>query len=197
MRKAIFYGALFWIIFILIISIIIYAINHKKTSPTEFEQTTQIGQEPVTDECVEEGRELLATNATQSKVSPNAIVIEKRYYPDCGHTTINYVNATKEIINLTENKFKDKYKQWNVEGFSSNEIVIKKEENGICNEHYLLQEEDGGVAVYGIDEKNQSKLLQRTGIIVEYLTKTDKVNLKNGIRVNGKENLNKLLEDFE
>ena len=82
-------------------------------------------------------------------------------------------------------------------GFSSNEIVISKEEQGMCNEHYLLQEEEGGLTIYSIDENNQQKIFQRTGIVVDYLPETDKVNLKNGIRVNGKENLNKILEDFE
>ena len=34
-------------------------------------------------------------------------------------------------------------------------------------------------------------------VAVDYLTETDKVEIQNGIRVNGIEELNQLIEDFE
>ena len=36
-----------------------------------------------------------------------------------------------------------------------------------------------------------------TDISTEYITDTDKINMKNGIKVNGKQELNQLIEDFE
>ena len=36
-----------------------------------------------------------------------------------------------------------------------------------------------------------------TDIATEYLTDTDKVEMEKGIEVNGKQNLNQLIEDFE
>lgn len=197
MRKAIFYSTLFIIVSVIGISIGFKVVNNNKTHNTEFEYTTQMGKTPVTDECVDEGQAFLQANAMENKVSPNAILVVKKYYPSCGHTTISYVNASEDIVNLSENQFKEKYAEWKIDGFSSNEIVISREEQGICNEHYLLQEEEGGLTIYSIDENDQQKLFQRTGIVVDYLPETDKLNLKNGIRVNGKENLNKILEDFE
>ena len=43
----------------------------------------------------------------------------------------------------------------------------------------------------------QEEVYEKTEISVEYLTETDKVEIQNGIRVNGVEELNQLLEDFE
>ena len=48
-----------------------------------------------------------------------------------------------------------------------------------------------------IDENGQEKLYETTEIAIDYLTDEDKENIKNGIKVNGKEELNQLIEDFE
>ncbi len=53
------------------------------------------------------------------------------------------------------------------------------------------------IAIYRINENNEEELYEETEIAIDYLTETDKVNIQNGIRVNGNENLNQLIEDFE
>ena len=46
-------------------------------------------------------------------------------------------------------------------------------------------------------EDGEQKELETTGITTEYLPETDKINMKKGIQVNGKQELNQLIEDFE
>lgn len=171
MRKTIFFISLFLIISIIGIAIGIYIANLENTKESQIEYITQMGGTMITDECVEEAQELLETNATQDKVSPNALLIMKRYYPECEHTTTSYISVPEDIVNLNENELKEKYKDWQIEGFSSNEIVMKKEEAGICNEHYILQEEEGRIVIYSIDKNNNQKLYERTGILSKYLTR--------------------------
>lgn len=171
MRKTIFFIALFLLISVIGIAIGIYIANLENIRGSQIEYITQMGETKITDECVKEGQELLETNATQDKVSPNAILIMKRYYPECEHTITSYMDAPENIVNLSENELKEKYQDWEIEGFSPNEIVIRKEETGICNEHYLLQEEDGRIVVYSIGKDNQQKLYERTGILTQYLTR--------------------------
>ena len=115
MRKAIFYSALFLIISVIGISIGFKVVNNNKTHNTEFEYTTQMGKIPVTDECVEEGQAFLQANAMENKVSPNAILVVKKYYLSCEHTTISYINVPADIVNLNENQFKEKYVDWKIE----------------------------------------------------------------------------------
>ena len=72
-----------------------------------------------------------------------------------------------------------------------------KQNKGECGEHYIVKDRDGQVVVYNIQEDGTEKEYEVTDITTEYLTDTDKVNMKNGIRVNGKQSLNQLIEDFE
>ncbi len=69
--------------------------------------------------------------------------------------------------------------------------------NSNSDSYYIIKNLNGYIVVYEIDENNNEELIESTGIAVEYLTETDKVNLDGGIKVFGKENLNKVLEDFE
>ena len=53
------------------------------------------------------------------------------------------------------------------------------------------------VTIYQVLEDGIEQELETTGITTEYLPDTDKINMKNGIQVNGKQELNQLIEDFE
>ena len=55
----------------------------------------------------------------------------------------------------------------------------------------------GKVTIYKILEDGTKQKFQETEISTEYLSEADKVQIKEGIRVNGKQNLNQLIEDFE
>lgn len=89
------------------------------------------------------------------------------------------------------------YSQWEVKGFSPNEIVLYRQLDGICREHYLIKELDGVIAIYVLDENESATLQEKTSIATQYLTESDLENIKQGIRANGKEELNSILEDYE
>jgi len=80
---------------------------------------------------------------------------------------------------------------------SATEHKVPQMEEGTDSEHYVLREEDERIVVYTIDEQNNEKIIERTGIITKYLPETDRINIQNGILVNGKEALKRLLEDYE
>ena len=62
---------------------------------------------------------------------------------------------------------------------------------------YILRDEENVINVYLIDENEKEVLYKVTDISSEYLPKEDIEKLKNGIKVKGIEELNKMLEDFE
>ena len=65
-------------------------------------------------------------------------------------------------------------------------------------EYYgVVKDNEGIVTIYEILEDGSQKEYEVTDISTEYLTETDKINIKNGIKVNGKQNLNQLIENFE
>ena len=103
----------------------------------------------------------------------------------------------QELINCTKSDIEEKYTDWQIEKFSSNEVILYKEVDGECGEHYLVKEKDGKVVVYKILENGEEQEYETTQISTDYLTDTDKIEMQNGIRVNGKQELNQLIEDFE
>lgn len=159
--------------------------------------------EKVTDDCVDEYMEMQnsenivdVNSSNDVKLSPNCSLIIKTYYDVCKHTTNQYLNLPEDLVNKNEEEFKEKYSDYNIDKFTENEVIISKNEKGECGEHYIVREVDGTINVFrlvnGIEE-----LYEKTDISDEYLTETDRIEFKNGIKVYGRENLSQLLEDFE
>lgn len=190
--------AIIVIILAMITGIIIYAPKEKEetnnmTAKTETVNTTNniIKNETKEENIVEQ------TNSTEEKVSPNAFVTFKVKYEDCGHTTNKYMEVPEDFVNKTEKELQDKYSDWKIEKFSDTEIILSKEESGNCGEHYIVRASDGLVTVYQVLEDGTEREYEKTDISTEYLTETDRINMEKGIEVNGIQNLNQLIEDYE
>lgn len=135
--------------------------------------------------------------AEETKITPNTILTLKKYYKDCGHTIKDSAEVPDEMVNLTEQEVMQKYPSWKLDEFSKDEVILTRELESFCGEHYLLKEEEGKVLIYTVDGDGNKELLETTEIAFEYIPETDKIILKNGIYVYGKEELNKIREDFE
>ncbi len=153
--------------------------------------SNEITTNNINNEIVEE------TNTNEEKISPNAFIIYKINYKKCGHETTEYREIPKELVNLTKAELQEKYDEWKIEEFSDTNIILKKESKDSCDEHFILKDKDGIVTVFKKDENGEEREYEITDISTEYLTDTDKINMKNGIEVNGIQNLNQLIEDFE
>lgn len=153
--------------------------------------SNEITTNNINNEIVEE------TNTNEEKISPNAFITYKIKYKKCGHETTEYREIPKELVNLTKAELQEKYDEWKIEEFSDTNIILKKESKDSCDEHFILKDKDGIVTVFKKDENGEEREYEITDISTEYLTDTDKINMKNGIEVNGIQNLNQLIEDFE
>lgn len=141
--------------------------------------------------------EISVSSMESEKISPNATMILKKYYEECDHTIKEYAKIPEEYVNKTKDELEKLQEDWDIEEFSSNEVVFNKKINGTCGEHFVIREKDGIIAVYQIKDNNEEVLKEETGIAVEYLTETDKLRLEEGIRICGEEELNSTLEDYE
>ena len=195
------------IICLLVIVGAVYAgitINKKKEENISYMQNTEVTKvsEKVTDECTEEYEEmenekLIETNSNKEKISVNCSLTLKKYYKKCGHTISEYKEIPEELINKTQEELEQEYENWKVEKFSSNEIILYREFDGECGEHYVLRDKEGKIVIYQKLDTGEEIEYEKTEIATDYLTDTDKMNIKNGIEVNGKQNLNQVIEDFE
>ncbi len=187
-----------WIIIgicaIVILGIIVGIFVSKNSTKDEQKVETKLVS---TEQNIQNGIELISTSYAEVKASPNCLFEFKTYYKGCKHTTTKRENIPEELVNKTEIEMQDRYKDYKIEEFTANNIVLYQEKEGICDEHYLLKENNGYIAIYKIDNAGKEILKENTQIVTTYLPETDKQNLKNGIKIIGKENLSLTLEDYE
>lgn len=180
-------------------AVIIFTPNNKEESQ---KIETKIAQEEILDECTEEYEEMeqentVKANTQEEKTSPNCSFHIKTYFLLCGHTKNEYANLPQELVNLTKEQIQDKYQEYKIESFASNKVVLYQEKQEECGEHYMVKDKEGQVAIFQILQDGTQKQIEITSITTEYLPETDKINMKNGIQVNGKQELNQLIEDYE
>lgn len=186
---------------IVIIGAIIIGVQICKPNKEQEDIITKVSDEKIEDDCTDEYQEIqeemLQANSTEEKISPNCFITMKKTYNKCGHTTSEYIAIPKELVNKTKEDLEEKYAGWTIDKFSDTQIVISKKEEGECGEHYIVKDKEGKVAIYKLLEDGTENEYEVTDISTEYITDTDKINMKNGIKVNGKQELNQLIEDFE
>ena len=196
MRKGYLISIIGIIIFAILVTIgvIIY-----KNANSNFEQkeATYIQTNHIEENLVNSNIELVTTTSEEEKVSPNCLFIFKVYYKECEHITIEKETASEVMVNKTREDLESIYKDWNIVTFRNDEVLFYKEQEGICNEHYMLKELEGCIAIYSVNEEEKETLKEKTAIITTYLPEEDVNRLKEGIRVDGTDKLNKALEDYE
>ncbi|MCI8482506.1 MAG: hypothetical protein HFJ27_05615 [Clostridia bacterium] len=195
------YIVLIAIIMVIAIIIGIYLFKNEDTPKTENRNVLSTNQTlNLIDEEEQENtilNEISVSSNETEKISPNAVLILKKQYEECAHTIKEYARIPEEYVNLTKEELGEKQSDWEVEAFSPNEVILIKEASGVCNQHYVLRQKDGVIAIYQIGKDNSETLKEETSISVEYLTQTDKLRLEEGIRIYGEEELNSTLEDYE
>lgn len=177
----------------------VYLFNNQNKNENQVQNQINLNTNTIEENIVNDTvvNEISVNSIEKEKISPNAVLILKKIYKQCGHTSKEYVQIPEEFVNLTKEELEEKYDDWELEKFASNEIILNRQVDGSCGEHYILREKEGIIAVYQINGNGDEILKEETGITVEYLTKSDQLKLQQGIRVDGKEALNTVLEDYE
>lgn len=172
----------------------IFLVNRNKTSNIKQETETQLAQntEPMQNEI-----QIIKTSNTEVKASPNCLFTFQTYYKECNHTINERIDIPKECVNQTEEELQEKYKDYMIKKFTSAEITFYQEKEEICNEHYIIKDNNGYVAIYTVDSFGKETLKETTEIVTAYLPEADKIKLKEGIKATGQEELNARIEDYE
>lgn len=186
---------------VLAITLGIYAYNNGEISETNIINTEKLAEIENIKEIEEENKtsekELVATSASSMKISPNASVTEKRYYKACDHLIREVKDIPVGLVNKGEEDIRSYYSNWKVEKCSNNEVVVYKEFEGICDEHYVIKDNNGILAIYRENDENVQEWQEDTGIETQYLPEKDIEEFKVGVKVEGKTNLYDFLEDYE
>lgn len=195
--KIVFFISL--VILAVVSGIVAYFVTKSNKTPKIADNNNYIS-EKIEDECTEEyiaEQNTTAVTSVEERVSTNAILILKKYYIQCDHTINEYVELPKELVNMTKEEVQKHYPDWEVIGFEKGKVILYKELDGVCGEHFKLRVENGKVVVYIVDTDGKETLYEKTNISSEYLTETDLINMQDGLEIYGKEELNQIIEDFE
>ena len=140
----------------------------------------------------------ILTSMPTVKVSINTEIIEQIHYKECDHIIETTVKNIDKYINMDSEDIEKRFPEMEIKEFTSEKLVLYQEEKDCCNEHFLIKDVDGFVTIYTLNSMdNVLEILDTTEIETAYLTDEDRNNLKNGIKVYTKQNLNKVIEDFE
>lgn len=144
----------------------------------------------------QEEKNVVETVVSETKLSPYAKMIIEKKFTKCGHSTVEIIDIPDEIINMTEREIIDKYENWEVRSFNSKEVSLYREIVANCNDHFVIKEKDGYLAIYTSVTDDLMNLKEITDIDVTSLPSGDVKNIEKGIYVYGQDKLSKLLEDF-
>lgn len=191
MKKSAWFGIVFAIIILGITTgIIVHVYSDERIEQATIEQVKEINR-------TLENQIVVQTVSSDEKVSPNASISFETYYNRCGHSKIEKRKINNTEVNKTENELKDLYPNWKIKKFNSEEILMYKEENSICDDHYMVRENGGYVAVYSIISDDKEELKEKTDISTQYLPEEDIQLLKKGIKANNSLELEQILSDYE
>ena len=172
-----------------------YVFKINQTQDNNMLEDKQLAEEQENKET--EINNVIATSVIEEKTSPNTIFTQKQYFKGCDHIQKETTEISEEDINLTQEQMQKQYPDWKIEKFSSNEVVLYKEKNGYCDEHYVIREHNGVLVIYTLDENGKETWKQDTEIVTMYLPEVDLSRIKEGIKVTGTTNLRSILEDYE
>lgn len=99
-----------------------------------------------------------------------------------------------ELIGKNMSDVKEYYPDWNVTEFSSDEVVLQKNIGGKNDERYIVSVYDDYVTVFY--ESSEDGIYMITDIPVAGLESDKQDMLNEGIFVEGRERLNRILEDY-
>lgn len=133
---------------------------------------------------------------TEEKISPYAKLVIKKKFSKCNHTTVSIVDVPKELVNLPRKDLEEKYSGWEIEKFSSDEVILYREIAANCEDHFVLKEKDGNIAIYNETDEDKMNLVEILSVNLDLLSEEDKNNLQEGIKIYGKDELNSLIEDY-
>lgn len=197
-----------WIVLIIIAIVIgiilgvgfaIYSVNQNKTDGTDITSEKQLANDNTIENSNNQidNSNIIETSSTNTNISPNAILITKIYYKSCDHLIRKSEDISEELINKSREDVEKAYPEWKIEEFSPTQITLYKTENGNCGEHYWVQEHNGVIGIYVMDEYGVKTLKEDTEISTQYLPEEDIKNLQAGIEIIGHTKLVEFLEDYE
>ncbi|MCR4430786.1 MAG: BofC C-terminal domain-containing protein [Tepidanaerobacteraceae bacterium] len=127
------------------------------------------------------------SNLEEIKLKPGAKMIYITYYSGCGHENREEKTAEERFAGFTKKQLEKEVEGWEIESFTPDEVVLKKQIDGICGDHYYIGLNDGYVTLFRGLPGVQSEVVEKTDILADTLREEDRTMLERGIIINSRE----------
>lgn len=145
---------------------------------------------------VQDEKDVVEVVMSEVKITPYTQLVIKKNYKKCGHDSLDAMTVPIELINFSKDDLQEKYEGWKIEMFSEEQVILSRNIDSNCDEHYMIKEQDGKVFVYKELTENKLNLLERLDLNVELLTEEDRESLKSGVKLYGSEDLANWKENY-
>lgn len=195
-----------WIIYIIIAIIVSIVIGFSvytflSNDNEELQGTDMVGETELAENSKEDNIankvNTIETSASEENISPNAIIIKKEYFKACDHLVRTVEDVPENLVNGSEEDVSKEYPSWKIEKYTPSEIILYKESQGNCNEHYIVKDHYGVIGIYTVDANGKEVFKEDTEISTKYLPESDIELLNEGVKIIGKTKLIEFLEDYE
>ncbi len=143
-----------------------------------------------------ENEDAITVSIDEVKLSPNAEMVIKKNFALCGHTSVNRMQIPRELVNYTKEDIAKKYLGWEIEKFTQEELILSKDIEANCEEHYVLKIEDNKLKIFNQLTEDKATYVDEVNIELELLPSLEIAKLKQGVEVYGDEELNNLVENY-
>lgn len=97
---------------------------------------------------------------------------------------------------LDMDQLKSVYNGWQVILFSPEKVILRCKIDGLSSETYIIGESDGFLAVFYEDGQKGIHLKEKTELPITSLPDGERIQVKEGLRITGEENLARVLADY-
>ena len=124
----------------------------------------------------------------------------KRYYTKVGIKKTETVNIEAGNVGLNKSQFLEKYKDWTVESFNADSIVLSKNIDSYPKGYYLItvneDTPEGYIVAYSFDDDGNKSIVEQTQTPIELLDTNAAEEIKKGIVVQSEEEMYNILQNY-
>ncbi len=148
---------------------------------------------------IDRSNEVTVTNYNDI-INNKTELIYKTLHTQCEDIIEEVQKPEPELIGLNKDGFKEYLTKnqlnWEIESFSKEKVVLSRQVNKVCPNHYLVTVNKGYITIYKYNEDGSKELVEQTDIPINILPVMDQEKLQKGILVDTKKEVNQLLEDY-
>lgn len=133
-----------------------------------------------------------------SKTETDSVLVLERFYIRCQHTVIDEMIIDTSNVGKTGQDLNNVYPTWTLMEFTPERVMFTMDIDGYCPRHYIIMEKDDYLVIYGSEaETGNIYPFEETNIKFEGLSQDMKEQVRYGLVVDSKEDLEHLIENWE